>query len=46
MPLIFGAYDLEQDREFNAAMFLGPGGEPEEKRLELGGVPQDACCSR
>jgi apolipoprotein N-acyltransferase len=36
MPLIFGAYDLEQDREFNAAMFLGPVGTPEEKRLELG----------
>ncbi len=36
MPLIFGAYDLEHDREFNAAMFLGPVGNPEEKRLELG----------
>jgi apolipoprotein N-acyltransferase len=36
MPLIFGAYDLEQDREFNAAMFLGPVGSEEEKRLELG----------
>ncbi|WP_224240835.1 apolipoprotein N-acyltransferase [Hyalangium gracile] len=36
MPLIFGAYDLEQDREYNAAMFLGPVGTPEEKRLELG----------
>ncbi|MDY7230967.1 apolipoprotein N-acyltransferase [Hyalangium rubrum] len=36
MPLIFGAYDLEQDREFNAAMFLGPVGQPEERRLELG----------
>lgn len=36
MPLIFGAYDLEQDREFNAAMFLGPVGNAEEKRLELG----------
>ncbi|MBN1205801.1 MAG: apolipoprotein N-acyltransferase [Myxococcaceae bacterium] len=36
MPLIFGAYDLEQDREFNAAMFLGPVGSSEEKRLELG----------
>ena len=35
MPLIFGAYDLEQDREFNAAMFLGPVGEAEERRLEL-----------
>lgn len=36
MPLIFGAYDLEQDREYNAAMFLGPVGSEEEKRLELG----------
>jgi apolipoprotein N-acyltransferase len=36
MPLIFGAYDLEKDREYNAAMFLGPVGQPEEKRLELG----------
>jgi apolipoprotein N-acyltransferase len=36
MPLIFGAYDLEQDREFNAAMFLGPVGPLEEKRLGLG----------
>jgi apolipoprotein N-acyltransferase len=36
MPLIFGAYDLEQDREFNAAMFLGPVGAPEERRLEFG----------
>lgn len=36
MPLIFGAYDLEEGREFNAAMFLGPVGNPEEKRLELG----------
>ncbi len=36
MPLIFGAYDLEQDREFNAAMFLGPVGPPEERRLGLG----------
>lgn len=36
MPLIFGAYDLEQEREFNAAMFLGPVGPPEERRLELG----------
>ncbi len=35
MPLIFGAYDLEQEREFNAAMFLGPVGAPEERRLEL-----------
>jgi apolipoprotein N-acyltransferase len=35
MPLIFGAYDLEQDREFNAAMFLGPVGAAEERRLEL-----------
>jgi apolipoprotein N-acyltransferase len=35
MPLIFGAYDLEQDREFNAAMFLGPVGSAEERRLEL-----------
>lgn len=31
VPLIFGAYDLDADREFNAAMFLGPGadGRPE-----------------
>lgn len=31
VPLIFGAYDLDQEREFNAAMFLGPGrdGRPE-----------------
>ncbi|HYH97304.1 apolipoprotein N-acyltransferase, partial [Hyalangium sp.] len=36
MPIIFGSYDLEQDREFNAAMFLGPVGDAEEKRLELG----------
>jgi apolipoprotein N-acyltransferase len=36
MPIIFGSYDLEQDREFNAAMFLGPVGDSEEKRLELG----------
>jgi len=36
MPLIFGAYDLEQDREYNAAMFLGPVGTEEQKRLELG----------
>jgi apolipoprotein N-acyltransferase len=35
MPLIFGAYDLEQDREFNAAMFLGPVGDPEENRIEF-----------
>lgn len=35
MPLIFGAYDLEGDREFNAAMFLGPAGEAEDRRLEL-----------
>lgn len=35
MPLIFGAYDLEADREFNAAMFLGPVGEAEDRRLEL-----------
>jgi apolipoprotein N-acyltransferase len=35
VPLIFGAYDLEQDREFNAAMFLGPAGNVEERRLEL-----------
>ena len=35
MPLIFGAYDLEGDREFNAAMFLGPQGEAEERRLGL-----------
>ena len=24
VPLVFGAYDLEGEREFNAAMFLGP----------------------
>lgn len=24
VPLIFGAYDLEAEREYNAAMFLGP----------------------
>ncbi|WP_224363316.1 apolipoprotein N-acyltransferase [Hyalangium versicolor] len=36
IPLIFGAYELDHDREFNAAMFLGPVGNPEEKRLELG----------
>jgi apolipoprotein N-acyltransferase len=36
VPLIFGAYDLEQGREFNAAMFLGPVGAVDEKRLELG----------
>jgi apolipoprotein N-acyltransferase len=36
IPLIFGAYDLEEDREFNAAMFLGPVGPPEARRLELG----------
>lgn len=35
MPLIFGAYDRDQGHEFNAAMFLGPVGDPEEKRLEL-----------
>jgi len=35
MPLIFGAYDLEGEREFNAAMFLGPAGEAEDRRLEL-----------
>ncbi len=31
VPLIFGSYDLEQEREFNAAMFLGPArdGRPE-----------------
>jgi apolipoprotein N-acyltransferase len=26
VPLIFGSYDLEQEREYNAAMFLGPSG--------------------
>ena len=36
MPLIFGAYDLDEGREYNAAMFLGPVGQPEEKRLGLG----------
>lgn len=35
MPLIFGAYRLEEGREFNAAMFLGPEGKPEEKHLGL-----------
>lgn len=25
VPLFFGTYDLEQEREYNAAMFLGPG---------------------
>ena len=25
VPLLFGTYDLEQDREYNAAMVLGPG---------------------
>jgi apolipoprotein N-acyltransferase len=25
VPLLFGTYDLEQEREYNAAMFLGPG---------------------
>ncbi len=25
VPLLFGTYDLEQGREYNAAMFLGPG---------------------
>ena len=32
VPLIFGSYDLEQEREYNAAMFLrpsGPEGQPE-----------------
>jgi len=33
MPLIFGAYELDQEREFNAAMFLGPVGREEERRL-------------
>ena len=27
VPLLFGTYDLEQEREYNAAMFLGPGRE-------------------
>jgi apolipoprotein N-acyltransferase len=31
VPLLFGTYDLEQEREYNAAMFLGPG---REGRLE------------
>ncbi|MDC0707731.1 apolipoprotein N-acyltransferase [Stigmatella sp. ncwal1] len=35
MPLIFGAYELAQEREFNAAMFLGPVGQEDEKRLEF-----------
>jgi apolipoprotein N-acyltransferase len=35
MPLIFGAYDREQEHEFNAAMFLGPVGSPEERRVEF-----------
>ncbi|RJS21383.1 apolipoprotein N-acyltransferase [Corallococcus sp. H22C18031201] len=26
VPLVFGTYDLEGEREFNAAMFLGPDG--------------------
>ncbi|QRK06926.1 apolipoprotein N-acyltransferase [Archangium violaceum] len=25
VPLLFGTYDLEQEREYNAAMFVGPG---------------------
>jgi apolipoprotein N-acyltransferase len=25
VPLLFGAYELEQEREYNAALFLGPG---------------------
>ncbi len=25
VPLLFGTYDLEEEREYNAAMFLGPG---------------------
>ncbi|HYO59983.1 apolipoprotein N-acyltransferase [Archangium sp.] len=25
VPLLFGTYDLEQEREYNVAMFLGPG---------------------
>ncbi|XXF80911.1 apolipoprotein N-acyltransferase [Myxococcaceae bacterium GXIMD 01537] len=31
VPLVFGSYDLEGEREFNAAFFLGPGkdGQPE-----------------
>jgi apolipoprotein N-acyltransferase len=32
VPLIFGAYDVEEEREYNAAMFLGP---REEGGLEL-----------
>jgi apolipoprotein N-acyltransferase len=27
VPLLFGTYDLEQEREYNAAMVLGPGGD-------------------
>jgi apolipoprotein N-acyltransferase len=33
MPLIVGAYELEENREFNAAVFLGPVGREEERRL-------------
>jgi len=32
VSLIFGSYDLEEDREYNAALFLGP---TKERQLEL-----------
>lgn len=32
VPLLFGTYDLEQEREYNAAMVLGPGADGALKR--------------